>query len=211
MPSMGRTAPQLDGVSGVRPCRVLSSAFRSGGVTKEQESSGMLVSPSLQLYFESLLKPRKEWSVATAPFPNPPATPDHTSHLEQVGQVQNLLAPGGWRCSSESTVPPGCEKTDQEPLLMETWAPTLTGGQPPAEQQGGHWPGAEGRPRCWPPQTPSLNLALRAVQRGGSKNWGCDRYLRPVLISGGSAWYLEESKWTFSCLYGMASPSLFKL
>ena len=66
----------------------------SGGLIKGQESSEMVVCPDLQRHFESLLKPRKESSVAATPFPNPPATPVHTSHLDQVRQVQTLLAAG---------------------------------------------------------------------------------------------------------------------
>lgn len=113
-------------------------AWGSGGLIKRQESSEMVVCPSLQPDFGSLLKPRKEWSVAAAPFHNPPATPAHTSCLEQVGQVQASLAPGkGWKFSSQSMqcqiLAPRLGKNWAGASTLETRALTLTSGHPPAE------------------------------------------------------------------------------
>lgn len=153
--------------------------------------------------------------MAATSFPNPPATLARTTQLDPRPcelcwclEEDEGVPPS--QCNARS-LPLGCARSEQEPLLLETRALTPTRGQHPDQQQGGHQPGAEKRARCCPPQTPDLSLALRDVQRAGSNDWGCDRHLRSVSISGGTVWYLEESKWTFSGLYGMASPSLFKL
>lgn len=77
-------------------------AWGSGGLIKGQDTSETIVCLSLQPGFGSLLKPRKEWSVTATPFP--PATPAHTSCLDQMGPVQTLLVPGrGWTHFSQAT------------------------------------------------------------------------------------------------------------
>lgn len=75
-------------------------AWCSGGLIKGQDSSEIIVWLSHQPGFGNLLRPRKEWSVTAASFL--PATPALTIRLDQMYQVQTLLAPErGCRHSSQ--------------------------------------------------------------------------------------------------------------